>query len=60
LHPEQTYNNDLILGLSARALAYLHESEPSLQSQAMARKFVSAIQQLALDQQKPLDAKPIA
>ena len=53
--PKQEHNNDLIVGLSAQALGHLHEAEPSLASQDIAREFVLAIQRLALAQQKPLD-----
>ncbi len=49
--PGQQYNNDLIVGLSAQALGYLHEAEPSTTSQEMARKFVLALQRLAIENQ---------
>jgi hypothetical protein len=49
-----------MLSLSAQALYYLNEAEPSLYSQSMARSYVRDIQQrLTRKQQKPLDAEPI-
>lgn len=56
MNPLEQYNMDLILRLSAQAMGYLHEAEPSLQSQVKARTFVQLIQQIALEMQKPLDA----